>query len=199
MPANRGQSQGGSCALDILVHSAGVVRVDGSSAGGHEGFDEMYRTNVLAPYLLSRAALPLLRRRPGQVVFINSSAGMTVPSGVSQYAASKHALKAVADGLRAEVNAEGIRVLSIFPGRTATPAQQQLYSEQSRPYFPERLLQPDDIATLVMTSLLLPRTAEVTDLHIRPMIKPDQTLNWSIPPARKPGYESRPVLRRHGR
>ncbi len=160
-------------ALDILIHSAGVVRSDSAGTADATGLDEMYRTNVLAPLVLSRATLPMLRRRPGQVVFVNSSAGVTVPPGASQYAASKHALKAVADGLRAEVNAEGIRVLSIFPGRTATPTQQRLYSEQSRLYAPERLLQVDDIASLVTTSLLLPRTAEVTDLHVRPMIKPD--------------------------
>jgi NADP-dependent 3-hydroxy acid dehydrogenase YdfG len=90
---------------------------------------------------------------------------------VSQYAATKHALKAVADSLRAEVNSQGIRVLSVYPGRTATPTQESLHALEGKPYRPTRLLQPEDVAAVVMNALCLPRTAEVTDIHIRPMMK----------------------------
>ncbi len=159
--------------LDILVHSAGAVRLGNVAEASADDFDILFRTNVLAPFLLTQAFLPLLRQQRGQVVFVNSSVGHASRAGVSQYAATKHALKAVADSLRLEVNSDGIRVLSVYPGRTATPAQEALHAQEGKVYRPERLLQPEDIAQIVTNALCLPYTAEVTDLHIRPRIKPD--------------------------
>jgi NADP-dependent 3-hydroxy acid dehydrogenase YdfG len=80
-------------------------------------------------------------------------------------------LKAIADSLRAEVNADGVRVVSLYPGRTATPQQQEIHELENKPYHPERLLQPQDIARAVVDALSLPRTAEVTDINIRAMQK----------------------------
>ncbi len=159
--------------LDILVHSAGVVRQATVAEGSADDFDILFRTNVLGPYLLTQAFLPLLQQQQGQVVFVNSSAGVVARAGVSQYSATKHALKAVADSLRAEVNADGIRILSVYPGRTATPTQEDLHAQERKPYRAAQLLQPADVAQIVINALCLPRTAEVTDLHIRPMMKPD--------------------------
>jgi NADP-dependent 3-hydroxy acid dehydrogenase YdfG len=104
-------------------------------------------------------------------VFINSSQGLQARGNTGPYAATQHALKAVADSLRQELNADGIRVLSIFPGRTATPRMKALYEIEGWPYRPELLLQAEDIAQLVLNALLLPRTAEVTNVEIRPLIK----------------------------
>ena len=87
------------------------------------------------------------------------------------YAATKHALKGLADGLRQEVNAFGVRVISVFPGRTATPLQASLFELEGRQYVPKRLLQPEDVAAMVVQALALPPTAEVTDILIRPAIK----------------------------
>jgi NADP-dependent 3-hydroxy acid dehydrogenase YdfG len=67
------------------------------------------------------------------------------------------------------VNRDGIRVLSVFPGRTATPpTQERLHALEGRPYRPESLLQPEDVAAVVVHALCLPRTAEVTEIKIRP-------------------------------
>jgi NADP-dependent 3-hydroxy acid dehydrogenase YdfG len=159
--------------LDVLVHSAGMVRQGRVAEASADDFEALFRTNVLGPYLLTQELLPLLGQTQGQVVFINSSVGLAAKAGVGQYAATKHALKAVADSLRAEVNTQGIRVLSVYPGRTATPTQEILHVQEQRPYLADRLLQPEDVADAVVNSLCLPRTAELTDLHIRPMSKPD--------------------------
>jgi NAD(P)-dependent dehydrogenase (short-subunit alcohol dehydrogenase family) len=134
----------------------------------------MYRLNLRVPYLLTQRLLPLLRRSRGQVVFVNSSAGLHASAGLSQYAATKHALKALADSLRCEVNHDGVRVLSVYPGRTASPMQEHLHRQQPevRPYRAADLLQPEDVAAVVVQALSLPRTAEVTDLHVRPFVKP---------------------------
>ncbi len=137
-----------------------------------ENLDSQYRINVRAPYALTKALLPMLRARRGQVVFINSSRGVIAGAGVGQYAATKHALKAIADSLREEVNADGIRVLSVFLGRTATPMQATIHKLEGKVFQPEKLLQPEDVASVVINALSLPRTAEVTDINIRPLAKP---------------------------
>ncbi len=157
--------------IDVLVHSAGVFARGPVEVAPIADFDRQMAVNVRAPYLLTQLLLPALRLRKGQVLFVNSSAGLRSHAGVSQYAGGKFALKAVADALRDEVNAEGIRVTSVFPGRTASPMQEEVRRLEGAPYNPEALLQPDDIAQLVLGILLLPRTAEVTDVMVRPMTK----------------------------
>jgi NADP-dependent 3-hydroxy acid dehydrogenase YdfG len=137
-----------------------------------EDFDLQYAADLRMPYLLTTLLLPMLKSSCGQIVFINSSLGVNAKQpGVGQFAAAQHGLKAIADSLREEVNPDGIRVLTVYPGRTATARQKRLHQEGGKPYRPEVLLQPADVASVVIHSLALPKTAEVTDIHIRPMIK----------------------------
>ncbi len=157
--------------VDLLIHSAGAFAMGPVESAPLSEFDALYRTNVRAPYALTQALLPMLRARRGQVVFINSSVVLNAPANTAQYAATKHALKAVADSLRDEVNAHGVRVLSVYPGRTATPQQEAIHRMESKKYKPELLMQPADVAAAVIDALRLERTAEVTDLHIRPFQK----------------------------
>jgi NAD(P)-dependent dehydrogenase (short-subunit alcohol dehydrogenase family) len=157
--------------LNIMVHSAGIIFQDTIKTAKLDDFNRQIAVNVLAPYILTKELLPLLRASRGQIVFINSSIIANPGSGTIQYAATKHALKGIADGLRIELNQDGIRVLSIFPGRTATPMQERIFRAEGREYQPERLLRPEDVAETAINTLRLPRTAEVTDIHIRPSIK----------------------------
>ena len=157
--------------LDILVHSAGMFHQDPMAQACVDDLDQQYAINVRAPYVLSKRLLPLLTASRGQIVFINSSVGLSVRRPeVGQYAATKHALKAVADSLREEVNQKGARVLTVYLGRTATPMQRTIFREEGKVYRPEELLQPSDIASVVVSALSLPPTAEVTDISIRPMM-----------------------------
>jgi len=158
--------------VDVIVHCAGVISLGPVEAAPVEELDRQYAANVRAPYLLTQALLPTLRANRGQIVFVNSTAGLTARAGVAQYAATKHALKAIADSLREEVNPDGVRVVSVYPGRTATPMQAEVHEIEDRPYSPERLMQPEDIADVVVSALSLGRSAEVTDLMARPMAKP---------------------------
>jgi NAD(P)-dependent dehydrogenase (short-subunit alcohol dehydrogenase family) len=164
--------------LDILVHCAGIFHQNLMAQACVADFDRQYAINVRVPYMLSQRLLPLLTTSRGQIVFINSSVGHSVKRPeVGQYAATKHALKAVADSLREEVNQKGVRVLSVYLGRTATPMQRAICQREGREYRPETLLQPIDIASVVINALGLPPTAEVTDVFIRPMV------NFSNAPA----------------
>jgi NADP-dependent 3-hydroxy acid dehydrogenase YdfG len=159
-------------AVDILVHSAGIIFLAPLEFASVEDFDLQYKTNVRGPYRLTQTLLPLLKLRQGQVIFINSRAALlNARPGLSQYTATKLALKAVADSFRQEVKVDGIRVLSVYPGRTASPMQQTVFKSEGKNYQPERLMQPADIASTIVNSICLPRTAEVTDITIAPLLE----------------------------
>lgn len=158
--------------VDVVVHAAGVLWRARMQQATASQFDNHYRVNMRSPYLLTQAVLPALAASQGQVVLINSSAGLTAKAWVGQYAATKHALKALADSLREEVNPAGVRVLSVYVGRTATPLQAALHEAEGKPYRPQLLMQPSDVSRVVLHALSLPRTVEVTDITLRPLAKP---------------------------
>jgi NADP-dependent 3-hydroxy acid dehydrogenase YdfG len=158
--------------IDILIHSAGVFSLAPIDKASVTDFERQYRTNVVAPYALTQALLPMLRSRHGDIVFINSTAGLVARAKVSQYAATKHALKAIADSLREEVSEDGIRVLSVYAGRTASPMQVTVHAMENKEYQPRNLIQPTDIASMIVSVLSLPRTAEVTEIRMRPFKRP---------------------------
>lgn len=160
-------------AVDILVHSAGVIFLEPLESASMENFDLQYKTNVRGPYRLTQVLLPLLKVQQGQVIFINSRAVfLDARPGLGQYTATKMALKAVADSFRQEVKVDGIRVLSVYPGRTASPMQQLVYKSQGKIYQPELLMQPADIAAMIVNAICMPRRAEVTDITLSPLVEP---------------------------
>jgi len=155
--------------LGLLVLCAGhhePATVEGTSAAS---FDAAIATNLRAPFLLTAALLPALRAARGMVVVVNSSVVNGPRPGVAAYAASKAGLRVFADCLRTEVNSDGIKVLSIFPGRTATPMQRDRYEREGLEYHPERLMQPEDVADAVLNAF--GSSVEVTEIHLRPMHK----------------------------
>jgi len=159
--------------LEILVHGAGTISQGTMEEARVDDLDRQYAINVRVPYVLSQRLLPYLIAGRGQIVFINSSVGLSAKRpDIAQYAATKHALRAIADSLREEVNSKGVRVLTVYLGRTATPMQRALYSQEGRVYHPETLLQPEDVAAIVVQLLMLPVTAEVTEIAIRSANKP---------------------------
>jgi short-subunit dehydrogenase len=156
----------------LLVHGAGFYARGPWAEEDDATLRRLMAVNVEAPARLNRRLLPALARRQGQIVFIVSSQVLAPVREVGAYAASKLALKALADTLRQEVNERGIRVISLHPGSTASPTQEWLHGQLGRPYHPELLMQPEDVAEMLVAAVRLPRTAEVTDIHMRPMRKP---------------------------
>lgn len=157
--------------IHMLVHSAGVIFLGKLEFSSVKDFDWQYKTNVRAPFLLTQTLLPMLRSGKGQIVFINSSAGLKAGVNNGQYAATKSALKAIADSFRNELNIEGIRVLSVYPGKTATAMQKAVFKMEGKEYKPEYLLQSENVAATVINALRMPRSAEITNIHIRPFLK----------------------------
>lgn len=157
--------------VDVLVHCAGVFSMGNLASAPVTDFDIQYKVNVRAPFILTQALLPMLRAQQGQIVFINSSAGLNAGATNGLYAATKFALKAITDSFRQTLNADGLRVLSIYPGRTASPMQEAIFKMEGKQYQPERLMQPEDVSMIVVNALTLPRSAEITDIHVRPRVK----------------------------
>jgi short-subunit dehydrogenase len=160
--------------VDVLVHAAGELRLGHIEAAGWGDLDEQYRVNLRAPFLLTKAMLPMLKRARGQVVFVNSTAALASGPENGLYAATKSGLRTLADSIRGYVNAYGIRVLSVFPGRTASSMQRAVHDFEGRRYEPSSLLQPEDVAAAIVAALALSSTAEATEISIRPMKKPSE-------------------------
>ena len=157
--------------VDLLIHSAGIIAIGPIEHAPVDDLDRQYRINVRAPYLLTQVLLPLFTRSEGHIVFMNSLVGLNAKANSSQYSATKHALRALADSLRQEVASRGIRVLSVFLGRAATPMQSFLNRLEDRPFPHELLVQPADAARVIVNALGLRGSGEVTDVTIRHAIR----------------------------
>ncbi len=154
--------------LDSVVHAAGVAELGPVADLPTATWQEQLTVNVIAPAALTRIALPALRSAKGTVVFVNSGAGLSASPHWSAYAASKHALKALADSLRAEEQEAGVRVTTLYPGRTATPMQQRVHEHEGRDYDPEQWIDPATVADAILHVLDLGPDATISDLTLRP-------------------------------
>lgn len=154
--------------IDSLLHSAGIVDLGPVGELTPKTWRHQLNVNLIAPAELTRLFLPQLRVARGHVVFVNSGAGLNAHAEWGAYAASKHGLKALADSLRHEEHAAGVRVTSVYPGRTASPMQAKVHAQEGKEYDPERWIDPESVATTILTALDLPRDAEINDLTVRP-------------------------------
>ena len=157
--------------VDVLVHCAGEYQWSTPGRLDSEDFDLMFEVNVRAPYLLTKGLTPLLKRARGHVIFLNSSVVRNLGEGVAAYKATQHALQGFTDSLRQDLNRDGIRVTSLYPGRTATPRMRRIYAHEGRPYRPRLLLHPRDVAKVVLTLVTLPRPVEITDVYLRSLTR----------------------------
>lgn len=155
--------------LDVLVHSAGIGEIGTVADTPVEVWRRQFEINVVAVAELTRLLLPALRATAGHVVMINSGAGMNARPGWASYAASKHALRALADSLRSEEAEHGVQVTSVFPGRTATDMQRGVRATEGGEFREADYLQPSSIAALVAVAVAAPPDGQVTDVILRPM------------------------------
>jgi len=154
--------------LDSIVHAAGIVELGDVARLPLTAWTEQLAVNLIAPAELTRLLLPRVRTARGQVLFVNSGAGLNAHPEWAAYAASKHGLKALADALRGEESPHGVRVASIYPGRTATPMQEHVHLQEGRSYDPGAYIDPESVATAIVTALDLPADAVIADLTVRP-------------------------------
>ncbi|MFE5598894.1 SDR family oxidoreductase [Streptomyces coelicoflavus] len=154
--------------VDSLLHIAGVVDLGPVGDLTPKTWTNQLNVNLVAPAELTRLLLPQLRVAQGQVIFVNSGSGLNAHAGWAAYGASKHGLKALADALRQEEHANGVRVTSVYPGRTASPMQAKVHQQEGKDYDPAKWMDPESVATTILMALDLPKDAEVNDLTVRP-------------------------------
>ena len=153
--------------VDAIVNTAGInpkVRV---SDEGENELDEMWRVNVKGPLRLVRATLPHLAVcGHGRVINLGSLSGKRVGSNVG-YAMTKFAVVALTHGIRREGRAAGIRATVICPGYVATD---MTLNDDEIPR--HEMSQPDDIAGLVETALMLPNNASISEMLVHCQFEP---------------------------
>ncbi|MFC4555055.1 SDR family oxidoreductase [Georgenia faecalis] len=162
----------GACAglpdVDALVHCAGVEGVAPAADLTPDLLAAVLTTNVAGPVELTRTLLPGLRRQRGHVVFVSSTAALRTIPGWSAYTASKAAVRAYADTLRAEEAAHHVRVTSVFPGRTDTGMQRRIAAQAGREFDPATAMDAASVAGAVRYVLDAPADAVVPELTVEP-------------------------------
>jgi NADP-dependent 3-hydroxy acid dehydrogenase YdfG len=163
--------------LDILVNAAGMTQVGKVENANLTDWRYVFELNFWAGLYTSRAAIPVLKAGGGgDIVNVSSTAGRrAVGATFGPYAASKFALTAFNESLRAEVTLAGIRVCIIEPGATATGIHEHIKDEKVREFTRGHLekdgaMQPEDVAAAIIFAVSLPPRVNVSQLVIRPTV-----------------------------
>jgi 3-oxoacyl-[acyl-carrier protein] reductase len=157
--------------IDVLVNNAGIG-IPGAFEELHtEDFDEMMRTNVRGPYLLTKHVLGIMKKeKKGHILFISSGAGKNGIANFSAYCASKFALMGMAESLALEAKPFNIKVSVVCPGSTNTEfhrAAPPAPHEDTR----KTLIQPEDIAEILHQIVTLPDTCWIYEVTTRAFLK----------------------------
>src|SRR3954463_11076146 len=144
--------------IDVAFANAGFGAQRSFLGDSPEHWREMVLTNVLGVAYTIRATLESVRDRQGHVVLTSSAAGRRAIAG-SLYSATKHAVTAMGESLRQELNGTGCRVTLIEPGMVDTP-----FFENPG----EGRLEADDVAELVMFAVSRPARVDVNEIFVRP-------------------------------
>ena len=148
--------------LDVVLANAGFGAKRGFLEETPELWRDMVLTNVLGCAYTIRATIPALRESTGHLLLTSSVAGRRALQG-SLYSATKHAVTAMAESARLDLNDSGVRVTSIEPGMVDTP----FFDNR-----PKNALEPDDIARAVLYAVQQPPHVDVNEILIRPVSQP---------------------------
>ena len=151
----------------LVVNNAGIARWGAVAEMTVADWDAVMNTNVRGMFLVTRAFLPgMLAAGRGNIVNIASLSGKNAVARGAAYAASKHAVLGFSKSLMLEVRQQGVRVLAVCPGSVDTP----IFDDEQTPFElnRDRMMQPADIAQIILNALALPPRAMVSELDIRP-------------------------------
>jgi len=160
--------------IDILINNAGLSRgLDKVQEAYYLDWDEMIDTNVKGLLWVSRAVLPgMVQRDGGHVINIGSVAGRQVYPGGNVYCATKHAVRAISQGMRLDLLGTKIRCSSVDPGLVESEFSEVRFrgdKEKAKPVyqnFPP--LQPEDIAETVLFCATRPSHVNIQDVLVMP-------------------------------
>ncbi len=159
--------------LDILVNNAGLAHLSPITTGDPTQWEAMWKINVQGLSLCSQKALKLFPKTGGHILNISSMSGHRVPPSGGFYAATKFAVRAITEALRAELKGVGnaTRVSSISPGFVDTPLLDIYFEGREQQLKQTRetmtMLTPDDIAKTALHILSAPKGVEINDVQLR--------------------------------
>ncbi len=150
--------------IDILINNAGIAKMGNFMELAVKEWESIIQTNLLGSYYCIHEILPaMLARKNGDIVNVSSTAGLKGFSNTSAYSASKFGLVGLSESLMMEVRSSGIRVFTANPSTIATSLAKELKLTDGDP---EKVLQPEDFAEMILAHLKLPRRALVKNVSL---------------------------------
>ena len=152
----------------ILVNNAGIFPLGGIEHTDPLRFEETLKANLLAPFRLLHAFVPLMRAAGrGHVITIGSVADRSIYAGNGAYSASKFGARALHEVLREELRGSGIRATLVSPSATDTPLWDPIDPDHT-PGVPPRaaMLRPDDVADAVLWAVTRPRHVNMDEIRL---------------------------------
>ena len=150
--------------IDILINNAGIshanVNVEDLPL---EAWKDVLDTNLTGMFLVTKGALPLMKRGSAIVNNLSIAAKRVFP-GLSAYNASKHGALGFTNTLREELRPRGIRVIALLPGATDTEIWNVFWADAPR----KKMMSPKTVAEAVVNALALPDESTIEELTILP-------------------------------
>lgn len=168
--------------IDILVNNAGNAHgLDPIDKGNPDDWDAMLDINVKGLLYVSKAIIPqMVERKSGHIINIGSTAGKEVYPNGNVYCASKHAVDAINQGMRIDLNPYGIRVGAVNPGLVETEFSEVRFKgdtdRASKVYQGFQPLKPEDIADIILFVVTRPYHVSIADLIVMPTAQASSTI-----------------------
>jgi len=168
--------------IDILINNAGNAHgLDPINEGNMDDWDAMMDINVKGLLYVTKAVLPqMVERKAGHIINIGSTAGKEVYPNGNVYCASKHAVDAINQGMRIDLNAYGIRVGAVNPGLVQTEFSDVRFKgdtdKASKVYQGFQPLKPEDIADIILFAVTRPYHVNIADLVVMPTAQASSTI-----------------------
>jgi NADP-dependent 3-hydroxy acid dehydrogenase YdfG len=167
--------------IDVLINNAGNAHgLDPIQSGSVDDWDAMMDSNVKGLLYVSKAIIPqMTQRKSGHIINIGSSAGKEVYPKGNVYCASKHAVLAITEGMRIDLNPFNIKVCAINPGLVETEFSKVRFKGDAiadSVYKGYKALQPDDIAEIIYFAITRPSHVNIADLLVFPTAQANSTI-----------------------
>ncbi len=168
--------------IDILINNAGNAHgMDPIYEGNTDDWDAMLDINVKGLLYVSKAILPrMIEQKSGHIINIGSTAGKEVYPKGNVYCASKHAVDAINQGMRIDLNGKGIRVGAINPGMVETEFSEVRFKGDSekaeKVYQGFTPLKPEDIADIIWFTVTRPLHVNIADLTVMSLDQASSTI-----------------------
>ncbi|WP_418508714.1 SDR family NAD(P)-dependent oxidoreductase [Corallibacter sp.] len=167
--------------IDILINNAGNAHgLDPIQSGDTDDWDAMMDINVKGLLYVSKAIIPqMTERQSGHIINIGSSAGKEVYPKGNVYCASKHAVLAITEGMRIDLNEFGIKVSAINPGLVETEFSKVRFkggTAANGVYKGYKALQAEDIAEIIYFTVSRPAHVNIADLLVFPTAQASSTI-----------------------